>query len=662
MENRFGLKDLLHLSLLVLILVSIWLAMKQFDRQWDVVQSIDERLNEQVGRAAAVDRQLRNLESQLESMAKRPAVAPELLEQLAEVRTLIAGLSRGQVDMQALQDQLEQMRAEMDRAAQPATTPIPPDAEYFDRLQVAREHPEFAYGDWFIDSFNNTVGRLTPIVQTDAYQSAIEGYVIESLIRRDPETLEWRPWIAHQWQVADDGLSISYDLRPDVTFSDGRSLTSADVVYSYELIMNPDINAAALRSYYENIVAVDADGPHRVIFRLDEPYFRSLDFTGGMPILAKHFYDQFTPEQFNEMPGLLFGSGPYRLEENPRRWQPGTGQVALVRNENYWGPRASFDKLIFREIPDETAELVAFRNGEIDRYGVSPERYKQLSEDEDLLAKADLHVYAYPNAGYRYLGWNQKRNGEPTFFADRRVRRAMTLLTNRQEMAQQLMAGLATVATGPFNPLGQQADERINPIAYDPDKARRLLAEAGFEDRDSNGVLENADGAEFRFKLIYPSGNENYRQMAFYLKDAYARAGIVMEPDPTEWNTMLQRIDERNFDAITLGWTGNVEGDPKQIFHSESMAAGGSNYISYANPQLDELIDKARQTLDETRRREMWHRVHHILHEDQPYTFLFFSKAVVYMDKRIRNVLITRTGMNDRTEMFVPRALQEHRD
>jgi peptide/nickel transport system substrate-binding protein len=135
-------------------------------------------------------------------------------------------------------------------------------------------------------------------------------------------------------------------------------------------------------------------------------------------------------------------------------------------------------------------------------------------------------------------------------------------------------------------------------------------------------------------------------------------AGIVLQPDPTEWNTMLQRIDERNFDAITLGWTGNIEGDPKQIFHSDSIKGGGSNYIAFRNKELDRLIDTARRTLDKDKRFELWHKVHQIIHEQQPYTFLFFSKSPVFMDKRIRNVQITNMGMNARTEMYVPAPLQ----
>lgn len=612
MNKKFTITDLLSLTLLVALLVSVWLAMKLMDRQhetlWAIKQSLDQH-----------GESIRGIEA---SLKNRPTTT----------------------------------------TATTSPDPIPTAAiDAFPRIQQARKAPDFAYGDWFIDAFGSVVGKLTPLVQTDAYQSAVAAYVLESLIDRDPETLQWQPVLAQSWKIADDGLSIEFTLRSEATFSDGSPVTAEDVQFTYRMIMNPDINCPALRTYYENITDVKVSDARTVTFYLNKPYFLSLEFTGGMAILPKKFYSKFTPAEFNELPGLLVGSGPYRLAVEPRDWEPGEN-VVLVRNDNYWGPRPSYDKLVFKTIPDQSASLVAMRNRKIDRYGVQPYEYEQLKADASLNEKAQLLEYAFPNSGYRYIGWNQQRDGKPTFFADRKVRQAMTMLTDRQEMADQLMAGLAKVATGPFNPLGQQADPEIAPMPYAPAEARKLLAEAGWIDRDGDGLIENEQGQAFTFKLMYPSSNKVYEQMAFYLKDAWARAGIDMVPDPTEWNTMLQRIDERSFDAITLGWTGSIEGDPKQIFHSDSRADGGSNYINYSNPELDNLIDTARITMDQAQRRTMWQKAHRILHEDQPYTFLFFSKAVVFVDKRIKNVQITRTGMNDRIETYVPAELQLWRD
>ncbi|MEM7625224.1 MAG: peptide-binding protein [Planctomycetota bacterium] len=610
MDNRFGFKDMVLVVLLVGIVVSIWLAMLQYDRQWQVMQRIDDNL-------AAQAEAIRELE-----------------------RTLEQGVRVGAVPT----------------AGQADTPPAGEDPHR--RWLEARGLDGYAQGDWFVDAFAQTVGKLTPLIPTDLYQRRIESYVLESMIDRDPETLEWVPLLAEAWQVSNDGLTIAFDLRSDAVFSDGVPVTSADVLFTLDMIRNPEVNAPQLVPYYESVVEVVADGPHRVVFTLDEPYFQSLSITGAMKILAKHYYEQFTPEEFNSSTGLLFGSGPYKLPMDPEDWRPGSGQVELVRNDNYWGPRPTLDRLVWREITEENARLVSMRNGEIDRYGVRPEKYTQLKDDADLNANAELFEFRAVTAGYRYIGWNQVRDGEPTPFADVRVRRAMTMLLNRQEMCTQLMAGLATVATGPFNPLSLQYDPDVTPIPYDLDGARALLTEAGYVDRDNDGVLEDESGKPFRFTLVFPAGNPGYQQMAQYCKDAYARAGITMELDPTEWNTMLQRIDERRFDAITLAWGGVIESDPKQIFHSESIAGGGHNYVSYRNPELDAVIDKARVTVDDDERVALWRQIHRVLQEDQPYTFLFNSKSVIFLDKRFENVMLTKIGLNERTEFFVPAGAQ----
>ncbi|MEM1109066.1 MAG: peptide-binding protein [Planctomycetota bacterium] len=611
MDNRFGFKDLVLTVLLVGILASILLAMKQYDRQWEVMQRIDERLAEQ----------------------------GEVLRELNT--TLSQGVRLSET-------------GEGSAAAFGQRAPLPQT-----RWLTARDQPEYAEGDWFVDAFAQSVGKLTPLISTDIYQSTIESFVLESLIVRDSETLEWQPWIAESWEVSDDGLTIAFDLRKDVVFSDGTPLTSADVLFTLDMIRNPEINAPRLSSYYEPIESLVAEGPHRVVFTLNEPYFLSLTITGGMDILAKHYYEKFTPEEFNASTGLLFGSGAYKLPMDPEDWRPGSGQIELVRNDEYWGPRPTFERLRWQEITDEQAQLVSMRNGDIDRYSVRPEQYERLKTDENLNASADLYEYSTATSGYRYIAWNQvDKDGNPSLFADVRVRRAMTMLLNRQELCEQLMVGLATVVSGPFNPLSPQSNPDLEPIGYDPDAAIALLAEAGFADRDGDGVLEDENGRPFRFKLIYPTGSTNYQQMATYCKDAYARAGITMELDPTEFNTMINRIQSRDFEAISLGWGGVIESDPKQIFHSDSIAEGGDNYVGYRNEELDGFIDQARVTVDRDERLALWHEVHRILQEDQPYTFLFIRKSVNFLDDRFRNVKVTKTGLNDRTEMFVPRSEQ----
>jgi peptide/nickel transport system substrate-binding protein len=612
MENRFGFKDFLLLCVMLAVLGAIVLSMFQYDRQWTQLQAMQSAMDAQTS-------------------------------ELAGIRALLA----------------QGIRVQDGGGAGNGTAPASSGAtDPFDHIRAAKAKPDYAQGDWFVQAFGAAVGRLTPLVSTDAYQAAIESMVLESLAVRDEYTLQWTPALAQSWTISSDGLTLQFKLRPNACFSDGTPLTADDVVFTYQWIMNPLVAAPRQRAYYEKVASVTAEDAHTVTFQMREPYFMAMEVCGGLAVLSRKFYSQFSESQYNETPGLLFGSGPYKLAVDPTRWQPGPEPIELVRNDRYWGESPGFARFVYREINNDTARLVAFRNGEIDRYGVTPEQYLKLKDDQQLKQTKDLYEFETINGGYRYIAWNQMRGGKPTLFADKRVRQAMTLLADRQDMCKNLMATLATPNSGPFHRMGKQANPQVQPWPFDPQRARDLLKQAGFEDRNGDGVIEDAQGRAFSFKLIYPSSSVNYQQMAFYLKDAYARAGIVLEPDPLEWTIMQQRIDQRDFDAMTLGWTGGIESDPYQIFHSKQISDGGDNYIHYSNPELDRLIDDARRTVDESKRMPLWHQVHSILHEDQPYTFLWTSRAVVFVDKRIRNVQITKTGMSSELEWYVPRALQ----
>jgi len=685
MERRFGFKDLMLAILLVVLIVSVWLSMKQDDLQSEKLERISRSLNDQAGDLKKIARAL-------------------------ERGVPTAGSNGGGA------------------TTRPASTG--PVGAAFARVQAVQSMPGYAQGDWLVDVFGVAVGKLTPLISTDMYQSAVEGFVIESLATRDPETMEWQPFIAESWESEDlskdwqayvdtrmkvpltedearrepglphadvkaDALSdkqkeaqaayvakrvkegrrpsdigkedacppaerLRFRIRPGVTFSDESPLTAHDVVYTYQLIMNPEIAAPRLRAYYDKIKSVKADGDFVVTFELNEPYFMSFNFCGGLGIMSKKFYSQFTPAQINHDPGLLFGSGPYRLAQDPREWKPSGAPIELVRNDHYWaGFSPAFDKLVFRVITDDVARLTTFRNGDIDRFRPTPEQYQSVKKDAELLKKKQLFEYETTAGGYRYIAWNQERDGKPTFFADKRVRRALTMLTNREKMCRELMVGLATPASGPFHRLGDQDDASITPWPYDPAAARALLKEAGFEDRNGDGTIEDPQGKPFKLKLIYPATSTNYQQMAFALKDDYARAGIELEPDPLEWTIMIQRIDQRQFDAMTLGWGGAFESDPYQMFHSTQVGDGGDNYIHYINPACDRAIEQARTTLDKEKRTKLWHEVHRILHEDQPYTFLWTSRAVAMNDVRIRNVKVVKSGLSPEVEWFVPEAVQK---
>jgi peptide/nickel transport system substrate-binding protein len=335
--------------------------------------------------------------------------------------------------------------------------------------------------------------------------------------------------------------------------------------------------------------------------------------------------------------------------ENPETWAPGNG-VKLIRNPRYWGTPETFDRISFSEIQEEAAEMVMYGNQEHDMIRCTPEMFDKLTADERIMKFSQKFRYSSPYGGYSYIGWNQKRmkNGveTTTLFADKRVRQAMTMLIDRERMAKDIFRGYATVASGPFAPNGPQSDPKVKPWPYDEKKAKELLKEAGFADKDGDGVLDGPDGNPFKFTLTYPGGQDIYEKIILFLRDNLARGGIVMEPERLDWPVLVDRLNHSDFDAVILGWSSVPESDAFQVFHSSQIKDQGDNRTSYSNPELDKAIENARKTMDTAKRMEYWHKVHRILHQDQPYTFLMNRDALKLINNRIHNVETSAVGLN----------------
>jgi len=417
--------------------------------------------------------------------------------------------------------------------------------------------------------------------------------------------------LAESWTASEDGMTLDFTLRDNLSFSDGVALTAADVEFSFNFVMDERIAAPRLRSYYDKIASVEALDDNTVRFVFGEPYFESLGLAGQMSVLAKHFYEPYLEdaETFNQSKGFLFGSGPYRLED-PVSWTPDAGRVELLRNQRYWGDvQASYDRLIWNVIDNASARLAAFRNETIDIYDAKPVEYKSLLEDAQIQQKAQNFEFMSPNAGYSYIGWNQVRDGKPSFFADEKVRVAMTHLTDRERIIEEIMLGYGEVAVSPFNPRSKQHNKAVEPWPADIEKGKELLAEAGFTDKDGDGVLENESGEAFEFELIYFQGSDD------------------------------------------------SETDINQMFHSSQIDGGGDNFVSYRNAELDQLIDEARSTVAEADRMPIWQQAEAVMHQTQPYTFLMRRESLFFIDERFQNLEITNLGLNNTqvpVETYVP--------
>ncbi len=614
MQKQIACRDWVVYSLLSLLILLLLLAMYQIDRQW----------------------------------LKLTEMQATMAEQARAVRDLRSLIASGSLTSQA-----------------PNAEQINDVAPAFRRAYAATKLPDYAQGDWSVEAFGTNLKTITPLISADAYAANVQSYVQESLITRNPDTLGWEGLIAKSWQVSDDGLTITFQLRDDVRFSDGESLTADDVVFTFRFIMTDAIQAPRDRAYLEKLKDVKASGKYEVVFTFKESYFEALSLAGGLAILPEHFYASYLkdPQKFNESKGLLLGSGPYKLAD-PKNWTPDRGNLELVRNEHYWGDvQPSVSRILWKIIQNDSARLTTYRNGDIDSYSARPVEYQELKKDPQILGKSRNFEYMPPVVGYSYIGWNQLRGGKPTRFADKRVRQAMSYLTDVNRVIKDVFLDYAEPAVSPFSNASKQHDAALSPYRYDLDKAKALLKQVGYEDRNGDGVLEDSAGQPFEFKLTYLESNEDTKRMVLLLKDLYARAGVKLVPFPQEWPVMLENLDKKDFEAITLGWTSGIETDLYQMFHGSQAVSKGDNFIGYQNQALDKLIDEARRTVDEGKRMPLWQQAEHILYEDQPYTFLMRRKSLLFIDQRIHNLQMTKLGLNHGSlpmENYVPLAQQKY--
>lgn len=519
-------------------------------------------------------------------------------------------------------------------------------------LAAPNEKP--ASGDWLVRRLVAEPATLNPITASDDYANMITYLVSDFLLDIDLTTGELSPMLAERYEISADKLEYTFYLRKDVKWHDGAPFTADDVIYSFQRIMDPKVDSAPLRIYFIDCTEAKKIDDYTVRFRWKRPYFKVLEVLGqNLYLVPKHILNDgadFNKHPFGRKP---IGTGPYKFVS----WETGK-RMELVKNKDYWGKPANFNRIIFKLITDENVSLQVFNQGELDMVGLTPTQWLKQTGSPQFLERATKLYYDYPQFGY--IGWNMRRPP----FDDKQVRTAMTLLLDRQTILKNIYYCLGTVVSGPDYINTPFYDQSVKPLPYDPEKALKLLDQAGWTDHNGDGIRDK-DGKEFKFEFLIPASNENTEKIAtIYKEDLEKKAGIKMEIRRLDWAVFLKNVQDWSFDACLLGWALDPDPDHYQIWHS-SMAdvKGSSNHVGYKNPEVDRLIEQAREEFDKQKRIQIIHQIHRILADEQPYTFLFNSKQLAAVDKRFRNVVpFPNRPIFKFTEWFTPEPLQKFKD
>jgi peptide/nickel transport system substrate-binding protein len=628
MPNRFGLKDLLLFVLIGIGLLFTGLSMCQSDRYWrrneDVrarLQAIEAQLGGLDGTVRDVGAQVNTLKSAVEQGVKvtGPAPAPGAPAPATGAPAASSG------------DSWARPGVKIERQ--------PP----FTFATDPRSLPDVQPGGEITEIWEAQTKTLTPSISTDVYSRRLQELVLESLGAYNSKTLEIQGVLAEAWQVDPQGLWLRARLRQGVRFSDGQPVTAEDIRWSFhDYLMNEQIEAERTRSIYrDSIEKVTVIDPRTVEFTFKNVLFTNVSNALGLFILPKHIYSELSPAQINRSTGMLVGSGPFKMRafNADNQWAP-PADIVIERNEQYWGPRPVVAALRYQAVNEEIGRLNAFAKGDAHIITPSAPQFVSKSADPDWQARANFLQWVNMRSGYSFIAWNcGERNGKLTPFHDRRVRLAMTHALDREKLIRDIYKGIGVVAKG-NQPLGSPgSDPDIKPWPFDPARAAELFKEAGWEDRDGNGVLEDKLGSEFTFQFTYAGGSEIGDRIAKFVKDAYQAAGIKVEINSVEWAKYTDLLKTRDFDAITLGWGASApESDPRQIFHSESIKNQGDNFAQWISPKADELIDAGRREMDPVKRAAVWRQLEAELHQQQPYTFLRTPPWLRLTAKHLGNV------------------------
>lgn len=517
-------------------------------------------------------------------------------------------------------------------------------------------------GDWVIKQEMSDAEKLNPTVTNDATATGIFLYMFENLLEVDRVTYELKPLLAKSLPViSDDHLSYTFDLREDVKFSDGAPFSGEDVIFTVKVIKNPFTDAQALRNYFIDVKSVElVDGnKYKVRFNMAKPYFRAIYSIGDMEIIPKHLLDKdklndsftweqldeaqrtFDPKKYPDMQKFadfinseevsrdakyVVGTGPYMLD----KWITGQS-ITLKRNDNYWN-KAEIpnypDRILFKTIKDQNAAVVAAKNKEIDHMEViQPIDFVENVKDP---AQFGLEKALVIEPSYNYLAWN---NTTP-LFSDRKVRMAMSHAIDRQSIIDKIVFGMGTTIESHIFLKSKYLNTDLPKIEYNPEKAKQLLAEAGWKDTDGDGILDKViDGkkTDFRFTFVNNT-NPKRKKVLLIVIEQLRHLGIEANMQEYEWSVFLDKIKKHQFDACFAGWQLTaIPDDPYQIWHSSQSIGEGSNYFSYNNPESDKLLEANRIEFDETKRKEILNKWQKIVYDDQPVTFLW-SEPVRYLN------------------------------
>lgn len=478
---------------------------------------------------------------------------------------------------------------------------------------------------------SSPTGIFNPLLNDTTYDDAVIDLTYNSLLSFD-KNLNPKPELAKSYEISDDNLSITFKLNDNIKWNDGKALTADDVAFTFTSLADKGYTGSkygyveklkGAKDYHEGSVdkieGIEVIDKNTIKFTFAEPYSPGLTNLGSIGIIPKHIWGEVPIAQWKDKKDLLtkpVGTGPYEVVSFTE------GQdVQLKRNDNYFDGDVKTEKFILKVTNEDTAtgELL---NGTVDVIDASNLKNKDIKE----LESEGMDVTSYDSNLVQYMGFNLRDKK----FQDKNLRQAFMYALDRNAMVDKLLEGNGQVVDTPMLPSSWSYPDKstLNNYKYNKDKAKELLKQAGYEDRDNNGIVEDKDGKELVVKLTYPTGNKLREQTAPIIQANLKDIGVKMELENMEFTALMDKVvANHDFELYLMGNNLSLDPDPKPYWHSTSASdeKGNSawNISSFKNEKADQLIEQGISVSDQKQRKEIYSQFGKLLNDEVPWAYLY---------------------------------------
>jgi len=452
--------------------------------------------------------------------------------------------------------------------------------------------------------------RLNPLLATDAGSSEIVGFIFNALVKYDKNGKEIIGDLARSYEFKSN-TRLVFNLRHNVKWHDGKAFTADDVVFTYELIHSPKV-VTPYTSTFRMVESVKALDRFTVEVIYKKPYFKALE-TWMMQIVPKHILEHdenIMGSSFNKNP---IGTGPYRLTKLEF-----SKNIELSAYDDYFEHKPYIDTISFHVIADPTTRFLMLRSEQIDIGSLEPMQLERQVDEKFFAHYGRIEQISH---SYTYLGFNLRHQK----FQDERVRKALSLGIDRQELVDILFLGHGQVCTGPFLPGGVSFNDEVKAPKPDLVQAKRLLEEAGYDENNP-----------FEFEIATSNSSEVRPYAAQIIQHQLARIGVKVTLRVMEWQAFLNMVVfPRKFDTVLLGWSLSLSPDPYLLWHSDNDKPGAFNFIGYKNDKVDKLIKQAEGMVERKKLARVQQKIFKEIVDDNAYLFLYIPNSINAVNKGI---------------------------